>query len=375
LAPPTEQAKKRVLVVDDSKFVRKTFATILRGSFDVREEADGEAAWSAIAGDPSIVMVFTDLDMPKLNGFGLLSRMRASTDMRIRELPVVVISGIEEQANKQRAREAGAHDFIAKSADAAEVLARLDNVMRLVSTRKELEAARQVKEAPAARQVKEAPAARQVRGVAASRDRPTGTLTGQQLLTESGKHFSFARRHGADLAVMALRIDSHREAARTAGKDAADQVLARIAKLVSGQIRAEDSLARTAADTFMVVAPGTSAAQMHQLAGRLRAQLEQAKLTFGKQPLKIASRFGVASLADDQPASIEELMRTALQRLDTAPSAGVPPPAPAAAELPREVEQALQTLERVDVSRLGSAATEILKRLHRIAKMIHDRPR
>ena len=366
MAPPTEQAKKRVLVVDDSKFVRKTFATILRGSFDVREEADGEAAWSAIEGDRSIVMVFTDLDMPKLNGFGLLSRMRASTDIRIRELPVVVISGIEEQANKQRAREAGAHDFIAKSADAAEVLARLDNVMRLVSTRKELEAARQVKEAPAARQV---------RGVAASRDRPTGTLTGQQLLAESGKHFSFARRHGADLAVMALRIDSHREAARTAGKDAADQVLARIAKLVSGQIRAEDSLARTATDTFMVVAPGTSAAQMHQLAGRLRAQLEQAKLTFGKQPLKIASRFGVASLADDQPASIEELMRTALQRLDTAPSAGVPPPAPAAAELPREVEQALQTLERVDVSRLGSAATEILKRLHRIAKMIHDRPR
>jgi len=304
-------------------------------------------------------MVFTDLDMPRLNGFGLLSRMRASTDLRIREMPVVIISGVEEQANKQRAREAGAHDFIAKSADAAEVLARLDNVMRLVSTRKELEAARQV------------------RGVAAPRDRLTGTLTAQYLLTESRKRFSFARRHGGDLAVMALRVDDLREVARTAGKEAADQVLARIAKLVSSQIRTEDSVARTAAGTFMVVAPATSAAQMQKLADRLRAQLEQAKLSFGKQPLKIVSRAGVASLGADQVGSIDELMRAALQRLDTAPSGTAPVSAPPAAvpDLPAELEQALQTLERAEISRIGGAATELLKRLHRIAKMIHDKRR
>ena len=356
MAPATEQAKRRVLVVDDSKFVRKTFATILRGWFDVREEADGEAAWSAIEGDRSIVMVFTDLDMPKLNGFGLLARMRASSDARIRELPVVVISGVEEQANKQRARAAGAHDFIAKSADAAEVLARLDNVMRLVSTRKELEAAREV------------------RGVAAARDRLTGTLTGQYLLTESRKRFSFARRHGGDLAVMALRIANLREVTRSAGKEAADQVLSRIAKLVSSQIREEDSIARTAADTFMVVAPATSAAQMQMLAERLRAQLEQAKLSFGKQPLHIVSRVGVASLGADAVGSIEELMRAALQRLDTPQPVAVPAPA-AAAQLPAEVEQALQTLERADIGRTGEATTELLKRLHRIAKLIHDKRR
>ena len=365
MAPATEQAKKRVLVVDDSKFVRKTFATILRGSFEVREEADGEAAWSAIEGDASIVMVFTDLDMPKLNGFGLLSRMRASTDVRIRELPVVVISGVEEQANKQRAREAGAHDFIAKSADAAEVLARLDNVLRLVATRKELEAARQV--APA-------PAARQARDVSTARDRLTGTLTTEYLVIESRKRFSYARRHGADLAVMALRIDNLREVVRTAGKEAAEQMVARIAKLVSSLMRAEDSIARTAAATFMVVSPGTSAAQMQSLADRLRSQLEQAKL--GKQPLKIVSRVGVASLGGDQAVSVEELMRTASQRLDAAASATARAAAPAAAaQLPADVEQALQTLERADVAGIGGAATELLKRLHRIAKMIHDKRR
>ena len=128
-----------MLVVDDSRFVRTTFAHILKTSFDVAEAADGEAAWLAIQADPSIVMVFTDLDMPKLDGFGLLSRMRKSDDARIKALPVVVISGNEEQASKQRARDLGANDFIAKSADAPEVLSRLDNVLRLVRASKELE--------------------------------------------------------------------------------------------------------------------------------------------------------------------------------------------------------------------------------------------
>jgi len=89
-----------VLVIDDSKFVRKTFASILSASFAVREEADGEAGWEAIRTDPSIVMVFTDLGMPKLDGFELLERIRSSSDPRIRELPVVAISGNREEANR-----------------------------------------------------------------------------------------------------------------------------------------------------------------------------------------------------------------------------------------------------------------------------------
>jgi diguanylate cyclase (GGDEF)-like protein len=358
LARTTEQPQKRVLVVDDSKFVRTTFASILKRSFAVREEVDGEAAWAAIESDASIVMVFTDLDMPKLNGFGLLARMRASGEARIRELPVVVISGNEEPGTTQRARQAGANDFISKSAEAAEVLARLDNVLRLVATRKELEASREV-------------------SAKGTQDRVTGTLTPQYLLTESRKRFSYARRHEAELSVMAVRIENFRDLLRAAGKEAASQVIARIAKLISGQLRSEDSIARTAEATFMVVAPGTSGVQMFKVAERLRAQLDQAKLAYRKQPLVLASRFGVASLGMDEPGSVEELMRTALQRLETAltPSAPAPQPAAPAAPLPAEVEQALQTLERADVSRLGAVATEVLRRLHRIAKMIHHRPR
>ena len=114
--------EKRVLIVDDSKFVRTTFNRILSASFAVREVGDGEAGWQAIETDPSIVMVVTDLDMPKLDGFGLLQKVRASGNRRVKELPIIIISGNQNEAAKKRARDMGANDFISKEADAPEVL-------------------------------------------------------------------------------------------------------------------------------------------------------------------------------------------------------------------------------------------------------------
>ena len=341
MSPATELPQKRVLVVDDSKFVRATFAAVMKAVLPVREEADGEAAWAAIEDDRSIVLVFTDLDMPKLDGFGLLQRIRASADERVKALPVVVISGAEQAGVKEKARAAGANDFISKTADPPELLARLDNVLKLV-TASEAEA---------------------------THDRLTGALTEKCLRTESAKRYSYAKRHDADLSVMALRIDSAGDIVRAAGKDAAEQLIARIAKLLMDQVRAEDSVARTAAATFMVVAPGTSPQQALLLAKRLQAQLGQAKVTYGAHVLKIAASYGVSSMRVDPTSTVEELMALAVQRL-----AGQAPAVPAeAGGLPAEIDQALRVLERADASRLGELSKEIVARLQRIAHAIQTR--
>lgn len=339
MPPATDLPQKRVLVVDDSKFVRKTFVGILEASFAVREEADGEAAWQAIASDPSIVLVFTDLDMPKVDGFELLSLIRGSRDAHIRALPVVVISGNEGQESKQRARELGANDFIGKSADAPEVLSRLDNVLRLVAADR-----------------------------TATHDALTGTLTPHYLVTEGRKHFAHARRHGRELSVMALRLDSYEDIALAAGKDIADVVVARVGKLVMQKVRVEDSVARTAQATFMVVAAATGAAQMLALAQRLQRELAEAKVSYRERSLKFAASFGVASLAVDAVNSIEDLMRLALQRLQKATR---PPTEAKPAGLPPDIEGALGVLERADRARLGRGAAEVVQRLKRIAKALN----
>ncbi len=131
--------KPRVLIADDSRIVRATLIKHIEGMFAFREALDGEQAWEALLIDPSIRVVITDLTMPKLDGYGLLRRIRNSKISRIRNLPVVVVSGSDEQAERDRARAAGATDLITKGIGTAQLLSQLDVLSKLVSTQQEFE--------------------------------------------------------------------------------------------------------------------------------------------------------------------------------------------------------------------------------------------
>lgn len=345
--------EKKVLIVDDSKFVRTTFNRILSSSFAVREMPNGEDGWHAIEADPSIVMVVSDIDMPKLDGFGLLERVRTSKDARIRALPIIIISGNQNEAAKKRARDLGANDFVAKESDAPEVLTRIENILKLVKASSDLEQSKQVLEQTA------------------THDPLTHTFTPHYLMTEGRKHYAHAQRHGGQLSVMAFRIDSYPDLAKAVGKDVADQLLVKIAKLVTGNLRAEDSIGRAAEATFVVISTGPGATQVMAFAKRLQQQLQNAQVAYRGQPLKIVSSFGIAAPQDPANA-IEDLMKLALQRLQKAGASkterivgsdAVAPVAKAAAGLPGEVESAVAVLEQLNAERLGEGSNEILRRL------------
>jgi diguanylate cyclase (GGDEF)-like protein len=390
----TDNPQKRVLIVDDSKFVRTTFSRILSASFAVVEANDGDAAWQTLQSDASIVMVFTDLDMPKLDGFGLLRLIRGAKDERVRKLPVVVISGSQDQGATSRARAAGASDFISKSAEATDVLARIGELLKTVQPNKPQPqpSATQVPHSgaaaqpPAARaqpaaaqqtatqQIATLQAAAQQQAVS-THDDLTGTLTPQSLLSEGRKHFSYAQRHASPLSVMAFRVDSYAQTARDVGKEISDQLLARIAKMITGMLRAEDSFGRFSEATFMVISAGAGAAQILAFARRLHGQLDTAQVRHGKHAIKIRASFGLASTGSTPAGSIEDLMKLALQRLQVAgtraadPIVGdAPEPARPAAQQPAaaqqtEIQRALDILERADAERLGEANEEIVRRL------------
>jgi two-component system cell cycle response regulator len=338
--------RPRVLVIDDSKFVRTTFRRILESSMEVREEADGEAGWQAIASDASIQLVFCDISMPSMDGFGVLRHVRGSSDERVRQLPVIVISGDEDEATRRRVRECGATDFISKSADGTEVLSRIDNQLRLLRAREDAKESRK--------------AAAQT----GTHDPLTGAFSLHYLLTEGRKQYAYARRHASPLAVVTFRIDSHRQVAAKEGKEVAGPLLTKIAKAIQGVLRAEDALGRSGEDAFTVILGGTSGQQAAAFARRLRDQLVSAKIEFQGRTLRIQASIGVAALDADAAASIEELMRLASSRLTQADPAA--PRAPAAApprRLSPEVERALQVLEAIPAERRGEAAVEVLRRL------------
>lgn len=110
----TRVAAKRVLVVDDSATTRELERTLLRAAgFEVETAADGERAWALLQGDRAFDVVLSDLEMPNLDGFGLLARIRAS--QRHGRLPVVLVTALEDASDKQRALDLGASAYIVKS--------------------------------------------------------------------------------------------------------------------------------------------------------------------------------------------------------------------------------------------------------------------
>lgn len=131
--------KPRVLIADDSRIVRATLIKHIEGMFEFREALDGEQAWETLLIDPNIRVVITDLTMPNLDGYGLLQRIRSSKISRIRDIPVVVVSGSDEFEERERAKAAGATDLITKGMDTAQLLSRLDILAKLVSTQHEFE--------------------------------------------------------------------------------------------------------------------------------------------------------------------------------------------------------------------------------------------
>jgi diguanylate cyclase (GGDEF)-like protein len=347
---PTSIPKQRVLIVDDSKIVRTTISRLIRKSFDVREEANGEAGWKALASDPSIAVVFSDLLMPELDGFGLLERIRKSDNNRIRNIPVIVISGDEDAATKQKARAAGANDFIAKTTDGTEILSRIDNLLHLVEAKQQ------------------AAVSQQIVAETATTDPLTGAFTPHYLVTEGRKHYSHVRRHGGHLSLLMFRMDTYREIVEKAGKTVADQLLARVAKMVMGTLRAEDTMGRTGEAIFTVVFASTTSQQALAFARRLQEQFEKAQVTYQGQLLKMRASIGLAGLDVDSAASVEDLMKLALQRLQQGTLRAAEPPVamqePAAAQpLSGDMERALQVFERAKPDQMGDAEIEALRRM------------
>lgn len=112
-ATPEAAAPKRVLLVDDSITTRALERSILEAAgFDVMTAADGSAAWQLLNEFP-VDLVVSDVDMPSMDGFALVEAIRGSAAMH--ELPVILVTARENDADRRRGLDAGADAYIVKS--------------------------------------------------------------------------------------------------------------------------------------------------------------------------------------------------------------------------------------------------------------------
>lgn len=290
----------RVLIVDDSRMVRASIVKNIRGHYDYREECDGEAGWQALVLDHSIVAVMTDLSMPVLDGFGLVERIRNSRLARLRQMPVIMISGDEEEEVRVRAKRLGVSDFVTKGTGAAELLARLDSLIRLASAQTLLEKSRD----------------QQVQDV------DTGLFTRRYIELQAAQALSHASRHGTEVSAMLLGFDRFVALRDEVGDEVVKQLQKRFARLLMDKVRKEDSLGHYDENCFVAVCPGTSAAACEAFGNRLREAIESASVAAHGQRLQLSVSIGIANSPTDRMTSAGALLELAAERLKTAMASG-----------------------------------------------------
>lgn len=275
-------AKPRVLIADDSKIVRATLIKHIQGMFEFREALNGEEAWETLLVDPNIRVVITDLSMPKLDGYGLLTRIRSSEINRIKSLPVVVVSGSDEQAERDRAKAAGATDLITKGIGTAQLLSRLDILSKLANTQRDFERSLEVL------------AKNTVPNAAAPLPSP------EALRTHAEKMLSNALRHQKNFVILNVQVGLKHAGLEGQAATPPASVVNAIGQLLHRTIRQTDRVAKTGEAEFTLVTGSIHFDAARNFAQRICRAIASANMVKDDQMSFIAS-CGVVSLSEHYP--------------------------------------------------------------------------
>jgi len=296
--------RPRILVADDSRVIRYSIMKILGTDFDVVQVENGQIAWNRVCQEKDIQALITDIEMPEMDGYELICRIRASDDRRVSELPVITITGTDDDAIKERAFACGATDFITKPLDPIQLRARVQAYARYDQTSRELtEQTLSLEEQ-------------------AISDPLTGLRSRRYFLQRCEQDLAYALRHGVDLSLIQLDIDGFRKIYQTHGDDLADRLLVWVAKMLYSTARTEDTVARLSGTEFAILTNGTCISDAVRLCERLREAMAGQPFVHNDQSVPLTLSMGVASLVQDRRETADSLLTLARQRLNHARSEG-----------------------------------------------------
>lgn len=113
-----------VLAVDDNQMNRLKMVRALQGDYQVTQAQGGQEALALLRSQP-FHLVLLDIEMPDVDGFEVLRQMKEESSLR--DIPVIVVSGMEDTNSFERCLKMGAVDYIAKPFDLAQLKACVDS--------------------------------------------------------------------------------------------------------------------------------------------------------------------------------------------------------------------------------------------------------
>ncbi|MFT3921464.1 MAG: diguanylate cyclase [Myxococcales bacterium] len=284
------------MVAEDDRIARQMVTKVLQ-DHGLRVEAveDGQAALDR-AKKGGVDLAILDIVMPRLSGIECCRLLKGMSDERF--LPIVLLTSRSDTESRIEGLRIGADDYLGKPFDERELLARVDNLLRLKRAHDEvLESKKRLERL-------------------AIQDELTGTYNYRYLQTRLGEEFKRAQRYRYPLACAMIDIDRFKNVNDEHGHDVGDQVLREVAQRISGAVREVDVVARYGGEEFLLVLPNTHFAGALTVADRVWRTVGQKSVTVGADKrLKVTISVGISLYPSRDIKSKDQLLKAADEAL------------------------------------------------------------
>ncbi len=296
--------KTRVLVIDDSRVMRHAVNRVLNQEYDILEAEDGEAGWEKLVNDQTVQVVISDVQMPRLDGYSMICRIRAADLTRIAGIPIIVMTGADDDITRERAFACGANDFITKPIDSTQLLSCVRNHTLTDQHGADL--------ADSATTL----------GEASNIDPLTQVHSRRYLLDNGEAIVASSKKKNVTLSIIQIGLDNFTTLRQQQGDDIADQVLIWLAQQLQSKTRKDDTVARIGNAEFTLVTLSSGRVEAAVLAERLRSEVSAKPFSVGGRDIRITASVGLVTMGHDQGKNLEEMLAIAHRRLMTASKSG-----------------------------------------------------
>jgi two-component system, cell cycle response regulator len=246
---PRPPQKPLVIVAEDERITRDLLTSILRANgYDVESVGDGQEAVERVS-KGGVDAVLLDVMMPKMGGLEACRLIKSVTADSF--TPVLLVTVKTDPASRVEGLRIGADDYVCKPFEEAELLARVQAMLRIRKLYDEMQSAR----------------ARLER--VSVHDELTGLYNYRYLHTRLGEEFKRAERSHEPLACCMMDIDRLRVHNEAKGRAVGDLVLKGAADAIRRTVREADIVVRYGGDEFLVLLPNTHFAGSVAMAERV----------------------------------------------------------------------------------------------------------
>lgn len=279
-----------ILVIDDSEFQRVAMEEMLteQGFADVTLCESPTDALGVLNSSTDVDVILMDIEMPDIDGIDGCRLIKSYEELR--DIPIIMVTSLEEMDYLKEAFEAGAIDYLVKPPSPVELGVRVGSALRL----KQETDARKSRECELIDLTTKLADKNQLLRRLSVIDPLTGIPNRRYLDKVYEQEFKRSRREGQPLSVVMIDLDNFKGYNDTYGHKAGDIALTRVARALAGVVkRPTDVVARYGGEEFAAILPNTNLEGGLKVAEDLRLQVE--RLSIPHQGAS-ASQFLTASL-------------------------------------------------------------------------------